>query len=219
MKAIVMLALLTAATLEGADAPPAPAVAAARAALAGAWKLDPARSEDARQKTRSQREEGEGPEGRRRGPGGGMGGRGGGMGGSRGGVGGRAAGGGREGMNPEQMREAMDEVLMAPEAMAITIGATEVEILARDGRVRRLRPNGNKVKREGSARTETRDRWDGSRLQSETWVGGGMMQLTETWTIDPGKRELLAELKIENRRRGGEPIVVKRVYVADAPAP
>jgi hypothetical protein len=195
---------------------------AARERLAGAWRLDPQRSEDARAKMRAQRErqrgatEGRGGGRGEGGPGGGFGGRGG-PGGPRGsGRGGRSMGGGGEGTNPEAMRQALDDLLEAPESMAVTLGESEVEILAKDGRARRLRPDDRKVKRE-SPPSETRAKWDGDKLVNETWLGDGMMHVVETWTVDAQTRELTSTLRIENTRFGGDPITVKRVYVSEVP--
>jgi len=195
---------------------------ATRERLAGAWRLDPQRSEDARTKMRAQRERQRGATAGRGGgrgeggPGGGFGGRGG-PGGPRGsGRGGRSMGGGGEGTNPEAMRQALDDLLEAPESMAVTLGESEVEILAKDGRVRRLRPDDRKVKRE-SPPSETRAKWDGDKLVNETWLGDGMMHVVETWTVDAQTRELTSTLRIENTRFGGDPITVKRVYVSEVP--
>jgi hypothetical protein len=195
---------------------------ATRARLAGAWRLDPQRSEDARAKMRAQRErqrgamEGRGGGRGEGGRGGGFGGRGG-PGGPRGsGRGGRSAGGGGEGTNTEAMRQALDDLLEAPESMAVTLGGSEIEILAKDGRARRLRPDDRKVKRE-SPPSETRAKWDGDTLVNETWLGDGMMHVVETWTVDAQTRELTSTLRIENTRFGGDPITVKRVYVPEVP--
>src|SRR5262245_9406598 len=88
--------------------------------LAGAWRLDPQRSEDAREKLRAMRERQR--EGR---PGGGFGG---GHGGGRGGWGGRGGGfggrggdrgGRRDGASFEAVRQAMDSILESPESMAV----------------------------------------------------------------------------------------------------
>jgi hypothetical protein len=114
------------------------------------------------------------------------------------------------------MRQAMDDLLAAPEAMALTLGESEVEILAKDGRARRLRPDNRKVRRD-SPPSESRARWDGETLVNETWLGDGMMHVVETWTVNVQTRELIATLRIENTRFSGDPVTVKRIYVSAAP--
>ena len=194
---------------------PSPAPSQVPKAIAGAWKLDPARSEDARKKMHDQMTH--------RGEGGGSGGFPGPAGGPSGfpggpeGPGGPGGGpGGRGRMDPQAMREAVDDLLEAPEAMAITVGADEVEIAERDGRLRHLRPNGKKMKR-GGAVTESRARWDGETLVNEIWLGDGAMHITEMLARDGATGELRFTVRVENSRFGGDPLTVTRVYVPEGP--
>jgi hypothetical protein len=183
------------------------------ASLAGAWRLDPGRSEDAREKMRALRERREGRPGG--GFGGGVGGRGG-WSGRGGGFGGRGGdrGGRRDGASFEAVRQAMDSILEAPESMAVTIGPGQVEIASKDGTIRRMRPDGRKVKHEDPP-SESLARWEGQTLINETWFGRGASHIVEVFALQPDARELVVNLRIENRRFGGEPITVKRVYVAE----
>jgi hypothetical protein len=212
--------------------PVAGSAAEAARGISGAWRLDPEKSEDVRQKMRAQMERERGPEGGMRGPGGGMGGPGGGGmgrpggggmgrpggggmgrpgGGGMGGPGGGGPGGPRGG-DPRQMREAMDELLVAPNAMAITAGEAEVEIAEQDGRLRRLRADGRKAKREGSAVSETRTRWDGAALVTESWLGDHL-HVTETFRRDDATGELRVKVRIDGPR--GQPVTAERVYVPE----
>ena len=210
--AMFVLTLVVAGPLGAGEPSPHP--------LSGAWRLDPARSEDVRQKMRAQMDaerdrEGERGAGRR-GPGGGMGGRGGGgMGGRGGGMGGPGGGqrgpGGGPGSDPRAMRAAMDGILAAPGVLAITAGPSEVELLEGDGSIRRLRPDGRKVKREGDAVTEVRARWDGDMLVSETWLGA--THVTQRYARDATTNELVVEVRVEGPR--GRPITGRRVYLPD----
>jgi hypothetical protein len=230
MDLMMVFAMAVVAAWGGVDAPAPTATAlGGRAALSGAWRLDPARSEDAREKMRSQRErlggdrDGGRPGGGMGRPGGGMGGPGGGMGGRRGGgFGGRGGGPGRggpgDGRDPGASREAMREFMEAPPEMTITVGESEIVLLEKEGRLRRLRPDGKKVTHE-VVPSESLARWEGDRLVNETWLDGDRAHLVETWALDAQTGDLLATLRVENRRFPGEPLTVRRTYVRDgAPA-
>jgi hypothetical protein len=223
--------LLAGSTIAHAGDAPAMTITVAQS-LAGPWKLDPSRSEDARTKLRAEMEKRRGERGRG-GMGGGADGEGGGMhhGGGMGGGGGMRGGGGMGGRHrggaggpggggrpdPEAMRASLTELLEAPESMAITPGAEEVEIAGTDGAIRHLRPNGEKMKHDGFV-TETRTKWEGDALVSESWAGHGSMHVTETLRRDPVSGDLHSTLRVESTRSGGEPVTVERVYVRDAPA-
>lgn len=193
--------------------------------ISGAWRLDAERSQDARSKMREQmergREDGEprGPRGGRGGSGGGIGGPGGGMGGPGGGMGGRGGGPGGSPpgarMDPRAMREAMDEILTSPEKLAITARTSDVEIVDGDGEIHRMRPDGRKMKHEGSAVTETQTRWDGDALVLESSLGP-MMKVTERYSLDAARGELVVDVTVKGPR--GEPTTARRVYVRDGAA-
>jgi len=189
--------------------------------ISGAWRLDAERSEDARAKLREQmdgnREDGEprGPRGGRGGPGGGRGGPGGGMGGPGGGGRGGGMGGPGARMDPRAMREAMDGILAAPEKLAITARTSDVEIVEGDGAIHRMRPDGRKMKHEGSAVTETQSRWDGAALVLDSSLGP-MMKVTERYSLDAASGELLVDVTVKGPR--GEPTTARRVYVRDGAA-
>jgi hypothetical protein len=193
--------------------------AGGRPALGGVWRLDASRSEDAREKMRAQREKEQPRDGMRGGGFGGGGGGRGGWGGRGGGMGGPGGARGRrgDGTSFEALREAMDAILEAPEAMALTVGENEVEIAAKGGSVRRFRPDGRKVKHENPP-SESLARWEGQTLINETWLGSGAMHIVEVWALGQPSRDLEVRLRIEGRRFGGEPITAKRVYVPDVPA-
>lgn len=213
------------------DAPVAaegrPAVAAAAPNLAGRWKLDPEKSDDARKKMREsagdRRGGGGGPGGRgpMGGPGGGMGGRGGGgMGGRGRGPGGRAPAGG------DDPREAMRAVFAPPSELLITPTEHEIVILEKDGRMRTLHPDGKKYKSEGG-NAEVKARWEGAQLVVETRTEMGA-KTTETFVLsgeskaaEPAAGDAATRPSVEARtltitlRMEGTPmpaLSVKRVY-------
>jgi hypothetical protein len=212
-----VLAMAAASAAVGAEAPPpSPATPATLAGFSGAWRLDPARSDDAREKLRAQRDRERGDAGGR--PGGGMGRPGGGMGGFGGG---RRGGGGpgarRDGGNPES-REAVRDLVEGAPALTITASEQEIVLVEGDGRIRRLRPDGQKVKHE-LVRSESRARWEGDRLLNETWLDGGRTHIVETWSLDSEGADLLATLRLESQRLRGEPLTLKRTYVRGVAAP
>lgn len=201
-----------------------PQVAAAAPNLAGRWKLDPERSEDARKKMREaagDRRGGPGGRGPMGGPGGGMGGRaGGGMGGRGRGPGGPAPAGG------DDPREAMRAVFEPASELLITPTEHEIVILEKDGRLRTLHPDGKKYKAEGG-KAEVKARWEGAQLVVETRTETGA-KTTETFVLsgeskaaDPTAGDAATRSSVEARtltitlRMEGTPmpaLTVKRVY-------
>jgi hypothetical protein len=166
--------------------------------LTGAWTLNTELSDQP--PARGERGD-EGDRGRRGGGGFGGGRRGGGMG--RGGFGGGMGrgGGARGGMDPEdmaRMREAMRDIMDAPERLTITETETMVVITSGDGRTTRLSTDGKKVK-DDNTKIERKTKWDGSRLVSEI-SGAGPGKITQTYTVDPDARQLRITMQTEGGR-------------------
>lgn len=167
--------------------------------LAGAWTLNkdlsdqpPARGERGDESDRGRRGGGGFGGGGRRGGGMGRGGFGGGMG---------RGGGARGGMDPEdmaRMREAMRDIMDAPERLMITETESMVVITSGDGRTTRLSTDGKKVK-DDNTKIERKTKWDGSRLVSEI-SGAGPGKITQTYTVDPEARQLRISMQMEGGR-------------------
>jgi hypothetical protein len=169
--------------------------------IVGAWTLNKDMS-DAQSATpqRGDRAGRAGGSGGRRGGGGfGGGGRGGGgFGGGGFGGGGRASGAG----NPDEMRrmrDAMQEILEAPERMTITQSESMVIITTGEGRTTRLSTDGKKVK-DDSTGIERKTRWDKAQLVSEiSGVGNG--KVTQTFATNPETHQLTVTLDFGDNRR------------------
>lgn len=187
-----MLVLALPPSLAGADEPAPPA-------LSGRWTLDPARSEDARQKLREA-----GAMNDPRGGGGGRGPR-------DGGAGGRPRGGGGGGRGAGGFHDGLGGLMDAPPGLAITQSAAEIAIVEEEGRFRALHPDGKEYKGTGGEKVETR--WEGSRLVVET-KGERGPKLVETF--EPSGNDLVIVARLEGGR--GQPVSVRRVYVRSAAA-
>jgi hypothetical protein len=147
------------------------------------------------------------------GPGGGQG-----RGGRRGGGFGRGGGGGRGGYGGDtraagddmrRSREALRDIMAAPERLTITETSSMVIITTGEGRTTRLSPDGQKIKDE-STKIERKTRWDGGKLVSEiSGAGGG--KITETYSADPEHHQLHVTLHVENSRMPNS-TDVHRVY-------
>jgi hypothetical protein len=171
--------------------------------IVGAWTLNKDLS-DAPQGSTPQRGDrggrggGYGGGGGRRGGGGFGGGGRGGFGGGGFGGGGRAAGAG----NPDdmrRMRDAMQEILEAPERMTITQSESMVIITTGEGRTTRLSTDGKKVK-DDSTGIERKTRWDKAQLVSEiSGVGNG--KVTQTFAANPDTHQLTVTLDFGDNRR------------------
>ena len=104
--------------------------------------------------------------------------------------------GSRGGMTPDQMR-AMRDVLEAPAKLTIVEGDGSVILTDNQGHSRRLMVNNKREKRPVDNRmVDVRTKWDDGRLVTETWLYDGM-KLTETYSLAPGRRQLLVSLKLE----------------------
>jgi hypothetical protein len=105
----------------------------------------------------------------------------------------------------------MRDVLDPPDRLTIVQTNTTVIITAGDGRVVRLSTDGTKVKDE-STKIERKTKWDGNKLVSE--IGGlGPGKITETYVLDPERKQLRITVQMDN---GGRPMTLNRVYDADA---
>ena len=102
----------------------------------------------------------------------------------RGGMGGGSGRGGSA-MSPEdaqRMRDAMRDVLNAPDRLTIVDTGTMILMTASDGRVTRLSPDGKKIK-DDNTKIERKTRWDDGKLVSEI-KGLGRGTITETYSVD-----------------------------------
>ena len=151
--------------------------------------------------------------GRPGGPGGSGGGRRGGGGGFGGGGGRGADGGGRGGRgNPEDMqrrRDAVRDIMSAPDRMTITRTESMVIVTTGDGRTTRLATDGSKVKDESNG-IERKTHWDHDQLVTEiSGLQGG--KVTETYAIDPESHRLKVTVEVAGGR-GRELAARHRVY-------
>lgn len=182
-----------------------------RAALTGAWTLNPDLSDKPDRGGRGGGREGADGGGRRGGRGGtGGGGRGGGMrGGGRGGRG--AARGNQDEM--ARMRDAMRDVMTASKRLTITQTDVMVLITSAEGRTTRLSPTNKKIKDESTG-IERKSWWEGAQLVSEI-AGLGPGKITETYAIDPA-HQLQVTVQMEGGRGQQRATTMHRVYDADA---
>jgi hypothetical protein len=180
--------------------------------LAGAWTLNKELSD---QPADGDGDRDAGDPGRR-GDFGGGGGRGGGR---RGGFGGGVGGGGF-GRGPEvdreamaRSRDAMRDIMRAPDHLTITQTDSMVVLTAADGRTTRLSPDGKKIKDENT-KVERKTQWDGGKLVSEI-SGLGRGKITQTYSVDPEHHQMRVTAQIENRGTQS-PRTITHVYDADA---
>jgi len=190
--------------------------------IVGAWTLNTEKSDHPPDPAEQGSAEGRGRRGGSGGygGGGGYGGHGGGGGFGRGG-GGRGGGGGA--VDPKEMerrRQALRDILEAPEKMTITRSESMVIITTADGRTTRLATDGSKVK-DNSTGIERKTHFDGDRLISE--ISGAAGKITETYAMDAASHELIVTVELQsrsnNRERGSDgqasnsgSIVRRRVY-------
>ena len=129
--------------------------------------------------------------------------------------GGYGRGGGVRG-NPEDMarqRQALRDVMEAPERLTITQTDSMVIMTTGDGRTTRLSADGKKVK-DDSTHIERKTKWDGGKLVSEI-SGAGPGKITETYSVDPGHHQLIVALQMENSRMPPGAPGIRRVYDAE----
>jgi hypothetical protein len=142
-----------------------------------------------------------------RGYGGGRRGGGFGGGGRRGGGGGLGAGDGGGRANPDEMRrmrDAMRDILDAPERMTITKTESMVIITTGEGRTTRLSTDGKKVKDESTG-IDRKTRWAAAQLVSEI-SGAGQGKMTETYAVNPDTHQLTVTLQFGNGSNSRPPV-------------
>lgn len=165
-----------------------------KTALAGAWTRNTAASDQPPDRGDRSREDGRQGGGR----GGGFG-RGGGM--RRGGFGG---GMGRGQMaNPEEMkriRDAMRDLMEAPDHLTIVQTDSLVVLTTGDGRTTRLSPDGTKVK-DDNTQIERRTRWENGKLVSDIKGPGQNFpnKMSQTYVVDSETHQLRVTLSMEGR--------------------
>jgi hypothetical protein len=129
--------------------------------------------------------------------------------------GGRGGGGGMRGGNPEdaaRMRNALHDIMTAPDHLTITRTESMIVITAQDGRTTRLSADGKKTKNENT-KVERKTKWDGDKLVSEI-DGLGPAKITETYTVDPEKHQL--SVTVQTAASHNRPaMTLHRVYDAD----
>jgi hypothetical protein len=168
--------------------PPAALAPRAGSTLSGVWRFNPDQSEDAVAKLRSAMEEQMGRDGPMKRP--------------------RGTAGEGEAAGTDARRTSLLHRLPAP-AMEVAITQTELEvtILEKDGRLRRLIPDGKRHKKKGGEATTTE--WRGTQLKvwTETDDGPGA---TEALSTSPDGKQLTIVYEIETSF--GRSVSVKRVY-------
>jgi len=193
----------------------APPVAADTPSIVGAWTMNrdlsdaiPERAGDARGERGEHGDRG----GRRGGYGGGRGGRGG-----FGGGGGRGGGARGEAMSPDdmaRMREAMRSLIDPSDHLTIVDAGSMIVITGADGRTTRLSTDGKKIKDENTG-IERKTKWDGGKLVSEI-SGLNRGKATQTFTVDPEKRQLRIVVQMEGGRDSKQPRTITHVYDRDS---
>jgi hypothetical protein len=173
--------------------------------IVGAWTLNKDLSQTPQDQTQGDQN------GTQRGYGGG-GGRRRGMGGGGFGGGGYGGRGGARG-NPDDIarqRQALRDILQAPDRLTITQAESMVIMTTGDGRTLRLSTDGKKVK-DDSTKIERKTKWDGGKLVSEI-NGAGPGKITETYSIDPEHYQLVVAVHVDNSRMPKGAGDVRRVY-------
>ena len=110
----------------------------------------------------------------------------------------------------ERIREAMRNIVTAPDHLTITESSNMVVVTTSEGQVTRLSTDGKKIKDENT-KIERKTRWDAGKLVSEI-NGMGPGKITETYSIDAEHHQMRVALDVENTRR---PLMLNRVYDAD----
>ena len=111
-------------------------------------------------------------------------------------AGGAADGGDRAGGRGEDMarrRDAIHEIMTAPERLTITATESMVIVTDGDGRTTRLSLDGKKIKDESTG-IERKTKWDGAKLTSEI-SGAGPGTMTQIFQVDPEHHQLLVTVQ------------------------
>jgi len=95
-----------------------------------------------------------------------------------------------------RMREAMQEIVEAPDRMTITQSESMVIITTGDGRTTRLSTDGKKVK-DDSTGIERKTHWDKNQLVSEI-SNAGPAKITQTFAVNPETHQLTVTLDFGN---------------------
>ena len=111
------------------------------------------------------------------------------------------------------MRDAVRDILEAPDRMTITETPSMVIITTGDGRTTRLATDGQKIK-DDSTGIERKTHWDGGSLVSEISGAAGRAKITETYAVDPELHQLTVTVTVQGG--GQERAPVHRVYSAQA---
>ena len=181
----------------------------AQTPIEGAWTLNKELSDT----TPSREGSSGGDQGRGRRNGGGYGRGGGGFGGGMRGGGGGGGGSRGNAEDAARMREALRDVLAAADHLTITQTESMIVLTTDEGHTTRLSPDGKKVKDENT-KIERKTKWDAGKLVSEI-DGLGPGKITETYSVDPEKHQLMVTVQTEkNRNRPAR--TMHRVYDADA---
>lgn len=186
-------------------------VPAGGTSIVGAWRLNKDLSDTPPQAPSG----GERGRGGRGGSGGRRGGGGGGRGGFGGGLGRGGAGGSRGGArgNPDdmrRMRDAVRDIMEAPERLTIVQTETMVIVTTGDGRTTRLSVDNRKIKDESTG-IERKTHWDGQKLVSEI-TGAGPEKILETYESSADTHQLIVTLQLDSKDKGRP--LVHHVYDA-----
>lgn len=125
-------------------------------------------------------------------------------------------GGSGSSMTPEErerIREAMRNIVTAPDHLTITESSNMVVVTTSEGQVTRLSTDGKKIKDENT-KIERKTKWDAGKLVSEI-NGMGPGKITETYSIDPQAHQLHVTVTMEGGRMP-KPVAMNRVYDADS---
>ena len=114
----------------------------------------------------------------------------------------------------QRRRDALRDIMSAPDHMTITRTESMVIITTGDGRTTRLATDGSKVKDESNG-IERKTRWDNNQLVTEiSGLQGG--KITETYAVDPESHRLTVTVDAAGARDGVLP-PRRRVYDPQEP--
>ena len=103
----------------------------------------------------------------------------------------------------QRRRDALRDIMSAPDRMTITRTESMVIITTGDGRTTRLATDSSKVKDESTG-IERKTHWDRDQLVTEiSGLQGG--KITETYAIDPESHRLTVTVDAAGARGGAQP--------------
>ncbi len=124
------------------------------------------------------------------------------------------AGGARENHDDvARMRDAMRDVTNPSDHLIITQTDSMIVLTGADGRTTRLAPDGRKIK-DDNTRIERKTKWEGGKLVSEI-NGLGPGRMTQTFAVDPERRQLRITLVMDGGRSKQTRSVATQVFDAD----